>query len=231
MRLRNRLAFAVAIALALLPARAAHAADDLAQVLSRLDAAAANFHSSSAEFEFDSVTTDPIYDKEIQKGTVYYERKGNAFQMSVHIREENSKPVPKVMIVSGGIFKLYEAKTNQVTTSNKASKYESYLMLGFGASGKDLEKKWDIKYIGTETLDGIKTDKLELVAKDPQVLKLFPKVTIWMDTERGVSLKQVFDEGPGQYRVCVYFNFKTNQPLPADAFTFKTEPNPTFVNR
>jgi len=52
-----------------------------------------------------------------------------------------------------------------------------------------------------------------------------------MDAERGVSLKQVFDEGPGQYRVCVYFNFKTNQPLPADAFTFKTEPNPTVVNR
>jgi len=231
MRLRNRLAFAVAIALALLPARAAHAADDLAQVLSRLDAAAANFRASSAEFEFDSVTTDPIYDKEIQKGIVFYERKGNAFQMGVHIREENSKPVPKVMIVSGGVFKLYEAKTNQVTTSNKASKYESYLMLGFGASGKDLQKKWDIKYIGSETLDGVKTDKLELVAKDPQVLKLFPKVTIWMDTERGVSLKQVFDEGPGQYRVCVYFNFKTNQPLPADAFTFKTEPNPTFVNR
>jgi len=231
MRLRNRLAFAVAIALALLPARAAHAADDLAQVLSRLDAAAANFRASSAEFEFDSVTTDPIYDKEIQKGIVFYERKGNAFQMGVHIREENSKPVPKVMIVSGGVFKLYEAKTNQVTTSNKASKYESYLMLGFGASGKDLQKKWDIKYIGSETLDGVKTDKLELVAKDPQVLKLFPKVTIWMDAERGVSLKQVFDEGPGQYRVCVYFNFKTNQPLPADAFTFKTEPNPTVVNR
>ena len=231
MRLRNRLAFAVAIALALLPARAAHAADDLAQVLSRLDAAAANFRSSSAEFEFDSVTTDPIFDKEIQKGIVYYERKGNAFQMGVHIREENSKPVPKVMIVSGGVFKLYEAKTNQVTTSNKASKYESYLMLGFGASGKDLQKKWDIKYIGPETLDGVRTDKLELVAKDPQVLKLFPKVTIWMDTERGVSLKQVFDEGPGQYRVCVYFNFKANQPLPGDAFTFKTEPNPTFVNR
>jgi outer membrane lipoprotein-sorting protein len=231
MRLGNRLALAVAIALALLPARAAHAADDLAQVLSRLDAAAANFHSSAADFEFDSVTTDPIFDKEIQKGIVYYERKGNAFQMGIHIREENSKPVPKVVVISGGVFKLYEAKTNQVTTSNKASKYESYLMLGFGASGKDLQKKWDIKYIGTETLDGVKTEKLELVAKDPQVLKLFPKVTIWMDTERGVSLKQVFDEGPGQYRVCVYFNFKTNQPLPGDAFTFKTEPNPTLVSR
>ena len=63
-------------------------------------------------------------------------------------------------------------------------------MLGFGASGKDLEEKWTIKYLGKETIDGIATDKLELVAKDPDVRKNIPKVTIWMDTARAVSLKQ-----------------------------------------
>ena len=70
-------------------------------------------------------------------------------------------------------------------------------MLGFGASGKELEEKWDIKYDGPETMDGVKTEKLELVAKDPEVQKNLPKVTIWMDTDRGVSLKQVFRRGPG----------------------------------
>jgi outer membrane lipoprotein-sorting protein len=104
-------------------------------------------------------------------------------------------------------------------------------MLGFGASGKDLEQKWEIKYIGSETLDGVKTEKLELIAKDPAVLKNIPKVTIWVDPERGVSLKQVFDEGPGQYRVSVYFNIKVNQPLPADAFTFKTDGKTAYVKR
>ena len=74
--------------------------------------------------------------------------------------------------------------------------------------------KWNIKYLGTETIDGIKTDKLELVAKDPAVRKNIPKVTIWLDTARAVSLKQVFDEGEGQSRVCHYTNIKVNQPLP-----------------
>ncbi len=91
-------------------------------------------------------------------------------------------------------------------------------MLGFGASGKELAEKWEIKYLGSETLkDGetsVETEKLELVAKDPDVRKMFPKVTIWMDPERGVSLKQVFDEGQGQSRTCFYFNIKVNQPLP-----------------
>ena len=36
---------------------------------------------------------------------------------------------------------------------------------------------------------------------------------------------------PGQYSVCFYYNFKTNQPLPADAFTFKTDNQRTRVNR
>jgi outer membrane lipoprotein-sorting protein len=200
-------------------------------VLRKLDAAAANFHSTSADFEFDSVETDPIPDKDVQKGTVYYERKGGAFQMAAHIRELNGKIAPKVYSYASGVFKLYEKLTDQVTRFNKLSQYESYLMLGFGASGKDLEKKWEIKYLGPETLDGVKTEKLELVAKDSTVRKNIPKVTIWVDTERAVSLKQIFDEGQGQYRVCYYFNFKTNQPLPADAFTFKTDSQTQFIDR
>jgi len=150
--------------------------------------------------------------------------------MSAHIREENSKPTPKIYVYSGGVFKLYEKLVNQVTTLTKASKFESYLMLGFGASGKDLEQKWEIKYLGTEPLDGVKTDKLELIAKDPTVRKNIPKVTIWVDAERGVSLKQVFDEGSSEYRVSLYFNIKVNQPLPADAFTLKTDSKTQYVN-
>jgi len=232
----RRLVFAASIALALLTVRAAVAAaatgeeKEKDRVLRRLDATAASFRSTSADFEFDSVQTDPVPDKDVQKGTVYYERKGNSFQMSAHIREENSKPTPKIYVYSGGVFKLYEKLVNQVTTLTKASKFESYLMLGFGASGKDLEQKWEIKYLGTEPLDGVKTDKLELIAKDPTVRKNIPKVTIWVDAERGVSLKQVFDEGSSEYRVSLYFNIKVNQPLPADAFTLKTDSKTQYVN-
>jgi len=206
-------------------------ADDLEGVLRKLDAAAASFQSTTADFEFDSTQTDPVPDTDVQKGIVYYDRKGNAFQMGVHINEVNGKPVPKIITVSGGVFKLYEQLPNQVTTSSKVSKYESYLVLGFGASGKDLQQKWNITYLGSETLNGIKTDKLQLIAKDPQVLKLFPKVVIWIDPSRGVSLKQIFDEGQGQSRTCIYSNIKVNQPLPADAFTFKTDSKTQFINR
>jgi outer membrane lipoprotein-sorting protein len=228
---RKLLLFAVTIALLGLPGRAVFAADDLQQILHQLDDAATKFRSTQADFEFDSVQTDPIPETDVQKGRVYYERKGNDFQMAAHIEDVNGKPVPKVYMYSDGRVRLFEPMIDQVTTITKASDYSSYLMLGFGASGKALAEKWDIKALGPETIDGVKTEKLELVAKDPNVRKNLPKVTIWMDTARGVSLKQVFDEGQGQYRDCHYFNFVMNQPLPKDAFTLKTDSKTTYINR
>jgi outer membrane lipoprotein-sorting protein len=221
---------AAALACFALPGRAVWAADDLQSVLHQLDVAAANFRTTTAEFEFDSIQTDPIPDTDVQKGTVYYERRGTSFSMAAHIDEVNGRPAPKVYSYSGGHLQLFEPMIDQVTRINKASAYEGYLMLGFGASGKDLAGKWDIKYAGPETVGGVKTDKLELIAKDPTVRRNLPKVTIWIDPTRGVSLKQVFDEGQGQSRVCTYTNIKVNLPPPADAFTFKTDSKTQYVD-
>lgn len=221
---------AVAAAL-LLAGRAAFAADDLERVLRALDAAAANFHATQADFQFDTYQTDPIPEKDTQRGTVYYERKTASFQMAAHINEVDGKPVPKIYTYGAGVFRLHEPLINQVTTFKSAGKFESYIMLGFGASGKELADKWEIKYLGSEVLDGVKTEKLELTAKDPTVLKNLPKVTIWVDTTRAVSLKQVFDQGQGQTRVCVYFHIKMNQPLPVDAFKLATDAKTNYINR
>ena len=231
MNLARRITLAACVACLGLAARGAFAADSAQQILHQLDEASAKFHSTQADFQFDAVETDPIPITDTQKGTVFYERKGNAFEMAAHISEVNGKPVPKTYTYTDGKLRLFEPMINQVTTITKASNYSSYIMLGFGASGKDLSEKWDVKALGPETVDGVKTEKLELTAKDPTVRKNLPKVTIWLDMARGVSLRQVFDEGAGQQRICHYFNFKMNQPLPGDAFTFKTDGKTTFINQ
>jgi outer membrane lipoprotein-sorting protein len=224
--------FAAFIALVLFPGLIAHAQqDNLSNTLHRLDVAAANFRSTSADVEFDTIQTDPFPDKDVQKGKVYYQRKGSDFQMAAHISDENGKPAPKVYVYSGGTVKLYEKLINQVTTLSKFAQYQGWFTLGFGASGKDLEQKWDIKDLGPETIEAVKTEKLELVPKDLAIKKNLPKVTIWIDPDRGVSLKQVFDEGQGVSRTSLYSNIQVNQSLPPDAFTFKTDKNTQVVNR
>ena len=52
------------------------AADDLKTVLHKLDAAAPNFHSTSADFEFDTNQTDRFPTRKCRRARSYYERKG-----------------------------------------------------------------------------------------------------------------------------------------------------------
>jgi outer membrane lipoprotein-sorting protein len=220
MHSRNLFVLFALIAAAILPVRTAHA-EDLASVLARLDAAARDFHTTTATVEFDSIQTDPVPDTDVQKGTAYYQRNGTSFQMAGHITEHNRRPNGKIYIISHGVLRISDTgKEADARTVAQASKYEGYFMLGFGASGSELADKWTIKYLGQEKIDGVFTDKLELVAKDPDVRKNIAKVTVWMDTPRAISLKVIFDEGEGQSYVCHYTDIKVNQPLPKTAFLF-----------
>ena len=209
----------------------AFAAGDLKATLAKLDAAAARFKSTAADFEFDSVQTDPIPDTDVQKGTPTTSARAAHSRWRHTSTEVNGKKAPKVYVYSGGKLKLYEPMINQVTTLAKVSQYESYLMLGFGASGKDLADKWDITDDGTEAINGVKTEKLELVAKDPDRAQEPAQGDRLDRSDRGVSLKQYFDEGQGQSRTCLYTNIKINESLPGDAFTFKTDSKTQYINR
>ncbi|HUA91742.1 MAG TPA: hypothetical protein VL991_04200 [Terracidiphilus sp.] len=223
---------AACVGLILLSARAVFAADDLNSVLSRLDAAAKKFHSTSADVEFSSKVTDPVPDTDVQTGAEYFQRNASSFQMGVHIDHDNGQPAPKVIVccVKGSI-QLYDKLQDQVTTLSKLSQYADWFMLGFGASGQELKEKWDIKYDGPETIDGVNTAKLEMTAKDPNVRKKIPNVILWIDPDRAISIKQYFDEGQGQSRTVHYTNIKVNQSLPRDAFTFKTDGKTSYVSQ
>src|SRR5215469_10447732 len=121
-----RIVLAVCLTLGALWARPACAADDLESVLHKLDVAAQKFHTTSADFEFDSVTTEPIEDKDVQTGTEYFERSGKSYRMGVHIKEDNGHSVPKIVVSSGGTIRLYEQLPNQVTILTKFSQYQSW---------------------------------------------------------------------------------------------------------
>lgn len=219
------------VLIGILVALPAHASD-LKATLAKLDAAAAKFQTTTADFEFQSVQTEPVPDADAQKGIVYYRRAGTSFQMGVHINNVDGQPVPKIITCcANGKVELYDEKPNQLTILNKLSQYESWFMLGFGASGKELAAKWNITDDGPEKIDGVSTEKLEMVAKDPAVQRIFSKVTLWMDLDRGISLKQLFNEDPSHYRVCTYTNIRMNQSLPRDAFTIKTNKQTAVVNR
>lgn len=233
MKAIGKLAVAASVLFLLcLPAQSAQGADNsadkLQQVLQQLDTSAKNFHSASADFEFKNIQTVPVPDTDIMTGSVYFEHRGGVVRMAAHVKQRNGQPYGSVYTYANGSFQLYDQQMNQVTKYQSSANLAGYISLGFGASGKELQNEYEISYLGQETIDGVNTDKLQLIPKDQKARNLFPKITIWIDPARDVNLKQVFDEGQGLSRVCTYSNIKMNRSIPSSEFSFKTNRNTKF---
>jgi len=199
--------------------RAAAQADPLQKVLNQMDAAGASFRTTQANFEWEQYWK-VVNDKETQKGTVYYRRSGKEIQMMADIADP-----PKSVLFSEGKVQVYEPKLKRVT-SYEAGKnreaVESFLVLGFGGSGHDMLKSFDVKYLGDETVGGVSTAKLELIPKSERVRNIFAKIWLWIDPARGISVQQQFFEPSGDYRLAKYSDFQLNQKIPDAAFKLKT---------
>ena len=218
-----------------LPAQFARAAENssakLQQILQELDTSAKNFRSASADFEFKNIQTEPVPDTETMTGSVYFEHRGGATRMAAHVKQRNGQPYGSVYTYANGIFQLYDQQLDQVTKYQNSANLAGYISLGFGASGKELENEYQMAYLGQETIEGVNTDKLQLIPKDQKARNLFPKIIIWIDPARDVNLKQVFDEGEGLSRVCTYSNIQMNHSIPSSNFSFKTKKNTKFNNQ
>ena len=220
MTTRRHFALALLLALAAaIPARAA--SPELDKVLRQMDAAAANFHSAQADFAWDQLTL-VVNSHDVQNGTVFFRRSGSTTQMAAQILKLNGREDLKTLAFDGHSLQLYQPRIKQLSVfapGSNRGQFESFLTLGFGGSGRELEANWDITFAGYESLsDGaqsVRVARLDLVAKKESVHNMFSKVTIWVDPTRGVSLKQLFAEPSGDSRTALYVNIRVNQPVEA----------------
>jgi len=219
--------FAGVLILAPLAAMAQNA--ELQKVLAEMDAASARFQSAQADFVWDQYTA-VVQSHDYQKGTIAFRRVGNATEMVAHVKTENDQPAQKDVLYKGGELDFYQPALKQETILNAGANVERYLTLGFGGSGKDLAASWNIAYQGKETIDGVETAKLDLTPKQPGSNNQFTHITVWVDTKRGISLKQVVYQDSGDSRTAVYSNIKMNS-VPASAFTLQLAPGTQKVRK
>ena len=192
----------------------------LEHVLAEMDTAAKNFRATEASFVWEQYQK-VIDEKETQEGKIYFRRQDNEIQMAADI----SEPDKKCILYSGGRVQVYQPKIDQVTEYNPGknrSDLESFLVLGFGGSGRDLLKSYEVKYLGSETINGTATDKLELIPKSAKLRNNVAKILLWIDPARGVSVQQQFMEPGGDYRLAKYSDIHLNQKLPDNVFKLKT---------
>ena len=199
-------------------------------VLKKMDAAAASFRTTQADFEWDRYerVIDEVDD--VQFGTIYYRRTGKEIEMMIDIKKEGSsptdaKPEPKFVLLHEGKIRMYQPKPDQVTVydlGKNSSDFESYLVLGFGGSGQELVKEFEVTYKGPETINGVATAKLELVPKSERVRNNFKQIILWIDLDRGVSVQQQLFEPQGDYRLAKYSAIRVNEKIGNDVFQLKT---------
>ena len=106
---------------------------------------------------------------------------------------------------------------------------ESYLVLGFGGRGHDLLKSYEVKFLGSETANGVTAEKLELIPKSDRFRNIFARIWLWIDPARGISVQQQFFEPSGDYRLAKYSEIQTDAKIPEDVFKLKTTKRTKFV--
>ena len=209
------------------------AADDLEKVLARLDDISLKFKSAQADIVWDNVQTQPMPDTDSQAGTILFERKNNQLRMALHLKTDNGKPVLKDVVYADGVLKLYQPLQKQMVITQAGAnraEYDMVLTVGFGGSGKDLQKNWDVSYVGIEQVDGVAASKLQLVPHDASLRKSVTKVFLWIDMDKGVAVKQQSFDPSGNYRVVTYHNLHLNGSVPSNAFEIKTASGTQIVN-
>lgn len=193
----------------------------LDNILSKLDETAAKFRTAEAKFTwtmFNSVINDVA---ETQTGTIYFRRSAKDVQMAANI----DKPDTKQVIFSEGKIQVYQPKTAIVDVYDASAhreEFETFLVLGFGSSGEDIRKSFDVSYGGEEKIDGTDTAKLELVPKSEKIKQHFPQIILWIDPQKGLSVQEKLLEANGDYRLAKYSDIQLNQKIPDKVFKLKT---------
>jgi outer membrane lipoprotein-sorting protein len=220
---------AVALVYGILLAHSAWAQQaELEHVLTQMDRTAANFRSTEASFVWDQYQK-VVDETDTQRGKVYFRRAGNETEMAADITD----PDQKYVLFTDSKVEVYQPKIDQVTIYNTGKNHaavESFLVLGFGGSGHDMLKSFEVKYLGGDKLNGADTSKLDLVPKAEKVRAMFEHILLWIDPSLGVSVQQQLFEPSGDYRLAKYSGIRMNERIADSVFKLKTTGKTKFVS-
>lgn len=218
--------------------------DRLKAVLNQMNAASAKFQSAQADLR-QEIFTKVVHDTETRTGQIYFIRKAGSTQMGMKLLPADAAPgaaAAQIVEFKDSKLRVFNPPNHVdefVASGKNQAMAESLLTLGLGGSGSDLEKSWTIDDQGTEPIDdggkSVPAEKLDLVSKDASIRSNYSHITIWMDPERDVTLKQTLFEASGNTATgdtrTVYFtNIRLNQPVDVGPFAIKCKGNCTVVS-
>jgi outer membrane lipoprotein-sorting protein len=215
--LRNRFvlfALTVALSPAVMPAATVQ------EVLSKMDQSASGFTTMSATLN--KVTHTHVIDDNAEESGTIVLRKTAPRNLQVLVRF--TKPDDRTVAFGGKKAEIFYPKLNTVqeyNLSGHSSLIEQFMLLGFGASGRELAASYDVKLAGEETVAGKTAVKLQLTPKTDAAREKLKQVELWMAEGGAYPVQQKFLQPSGDYTVFTYSDVKLNPALGADALKLK----------
>ena len=182
-------------------------------VLRQLDAQDKTFHSLSADVERTKVTV-VVNDRSTETGSILVRGDKMLLQMKA--------PDARTILRTGDTLYLYTPGLKRVEEYNLGKNrtlVDQFLLLGFGTSGKELQKSYLITLMGEPMLDDKKTVELELTPKSQEVRNQISKIQIWLDESSWLPIQQQFYEtGSGDYFIIRYSKIVRNPGIGESEF-------------
>ena len=94
---------------------------------------------------------------------------------------------------------------------------DQFVLLGFGTTGKDLQKAYNLKFVKDETVAEQKCSRIELDPKDSKVKKQYSKFELCIADPGGYPVLQKLIEPSGNYTSITYSDIKLNPDLRPEA--------------
>jgi len=200
------------VALCLLLATANLPAEDLKDILARMDEASQTFKGVSADMQR-MVYTKVIDDHYTESGTLKMQRqKDGSTRALIEVTGQNDA---KTIFFAGSTFRIFYPKLKlyqDYDVGRSSDVVNQYLLLGFGSSGNELTKNYEVSSAGVETIAGQETTKLELIPKSSKVKERFTKIDIWIAKGFSYPLQEKFFQPSGDYFTTQYSNVKLGAP-------------------
>ena len=191
---------------------------ELEKVIALLNTKSLTFHSVQTDFISD--TFQKAGDEHFNdSGTLYFKRSRKGTEIAIDNNPQ--KPAHEKVVVKNGAAQINHFNSKSIEThsaGDKREKLEGFLTLGFGGSGNEIMEKFDVKYVGIESVGNRATYKLELTPKSKEAREMFRLIILWIDQETGMSVQQRLLSGLTDYHLATYSNFRINQKLPGNAF-------------
>src|SRR3954464_15309919 len=128
MKLKQRSAFLAAALVFCCAAGAQNNSAALETVLKKMDTAAANFRTTTADFQWDQFTR-VIGATDTQTGKIYFRRNSRNIEMFADVQQGNGKPEPKQVLFNDSKLRLYEHKLDRVTVYDTGKNHADFEIL------------------------------------------------------------------------------------------------------